>query len=194
MIKDLFILECNRRRSAEEIKCENCGKTFLRVIGRDNKYCSQKCSYQNKTKKASIEIECFNCKKKITRTFSKLKSSIHGIHFCSRKCKEFSQSLNGNCSEIRPSHYGEGSYIDYRSAVKEDFDKGCCVCKEKEYFKLCVHHIDGNHKNNKTENLEIVCHNCHSVRHMVNIRGRWEINLRKLTLRKIVEEFDRKKV
>ena len=35
---------------------------------------------------------------------------------------------------------------------------------------LEIHHIDGNHKNNKLENLQILCPNCHSL--TTNYRGK----------------------
>ena len=56
-------------------------------------------------------LGCSNCGKGIDRVPSKLKATRHGFYFCSRKCKEKSQRLNGNCSEIQPSHYGILYYV-----------------------------------------------------------------------------------
>ena len=192
MINNLFKKEYGRRRRAEEIQCKNCNKIFLAVIGRGTMFCSHKCSSMFVTKNSSVELECFNCKKKIKRTPSKLKNSKHGFHFCSRKCKEFSQSLNGNCDKIRPTHYGNGEGLDYRSIAMADTDNKCSICGENEYFKLCVHHIDGKRKNNKIENLELVCQNCHLTRHIIKKGDRWEVDFKELTPREIVREFDYK--
>lgn len=46
--------------------------------------------------------------------------------------------------------------------------KWCIDCKEKRPYLLQVHHIDWNHNNNKDENLEVVCANCHVKRHLWN--------------------------
>jgi predicted HNH restriction endonuclease len=45
------------------------------------------------------------------------------------------------------------------------FPKNCLLCKEKDKRVFAVHHVDGNHKNNKVSNLTWLCHNCHHLVH-----------------------------
>jgi len=40
-------------------------------------------------------------------------------------------------------------------------DNSCAYCGIKGRINLTRHHIDGNRKNNKYENLIVFCHNCH---------------------------------
>lgn len=46
------------------------------------------------------------------------------------------------------------------------FERKCMNCKNTlwlgEPIPLELHHIDGNHDNNRKENLQILCPNCHS--------------------------------
>lgn len=44
------------------------------------------------------------------------------------------------------------------------FNKRCFICK-KIYFRLEIHHIDKNRKNNVLKNLLIVCPKCHNKIH-----------------------------
>lgn len=40
-------------------------------------------------------------------------------------------------------------------------DRTCCVCRNKEH-PIQIHHIDGDHSNNKEENLAVLCMICHN--------------------------------
>jgi len=43
---------------------------------------------------------------------------------------------------------------------------GAKVCVEcGSWFRLGVHHKDGNHSNNNPDNLQWLCHNCHVRKH-----------------------------
>jgi 5-methylcytosine-specific restriction endonuclease McrA len=44
-------------------------------------------------------------------------------------------------------------------------DRKCKICGFDDLNVLCVHHIDGNRKNNDISNLEILCANCHFKMH-----------------------------
>jgi 5-methylcytosine-specific restriction endonuclease McrA len=41
----------------------------------------------------------------------------------------------------------------------------CSRCGNKDRRVLTVHHKDGNRKNNKIDNLEWLCRNCHCIIH-----------------------------
>lgn len=184
-----FIVELDgKRRKAEEHACENtkCNKQFLRRAGGvyKKRFCSPKCSHE--AQKIRISLICHECGKKIEKTKSKMTGSKHGIYFCSRKCKEKSQSLNGNCPQIRPSHYGSNENNKlYVSLIGKTENPKCIGCGEDKRYLLSVHHIDGNRKNNPLDgsNWEMVCYNCHAKRHLKKINGKWAVNLKSLTPR-----------
>jgi predicted HNH restriction endonuclease len=54
-----------------------------------------------------------------------------------------------------------------RKVLLEEAKNSCEVCKNNEWLGkqiwLEIHHIDDDNKNNKRENLLIVCPNCHSA-------------------------------
>lgn len=56
-----------------------------------------------------------------------------------------------------------------RNYLFKKYDNKCCKCgwccknESTGLIPLEVHHIDGNYKNNKEDNLELLCPNCHSI-------------------------------
>jgi hypothetical protein len=140
------------------------------------------------SKSNNVEVICYCCGKKIKRSPSELRNSKHGFYFCDRKCKEKSQSLKGNCPEIRPSHYGtsEGREF-YRNFIKNSQDPICIGCGETTRYLLQIHHIDGDHSNNQESNFEIVCANCHIKRHLKMIDEKWIFSTQSLTHRKLIK-------
>lgn len=46
----------------------------------------------------------------------------------------------------------------------------CCICGEKDFKKLEVHHIDENKKNGSFDNLVVLCQSCHSSLHKGKIK------------------------
>ncbi len=186
---EIFI-ECGRKRKGERAACKRCDTEFLRRIngvkGKKKIFCTKECA--DKESRRRQKIKCNNCGKEIERTLSKIRSSKHGISFCGRECKEFAQSLDGGCKEIQPAHYGQGTgEHSYRERCKKKFKKGCVGCKEKKRYKLTVHHIDGDRTNNAQKNLEVVCWNCHAVRHLRLIDGEWRFSYRSLTPRNMIK-------
>ena len=181
-MEKLWIIECGVRRRAEKHNCENCNKEFLRrTCKKAKKYCSVECK-KLKILSKRIELICSYCKKIIYKSPSKLKNSKHGFYFCNRQCKEKAQSLKGNCSQIRPSHYGSSN----RNIIKKTLKPHCVDCKEDRKFLLNIHHIDGDRQNNIKENLEIVCGNCHIKRHLYLKDGIWSYWGKMLTPREIL--------
>lgn len=183
---DIFFIESGKKRRGEKAKCETCGNEFLRRIKSQGKkkkrYCSPDCGHRANRK--GIKVDCFVCKKEIIRKPSRIKSSKSGLHFCSRKCKEFAQSLKGNCKQIQPSHYGtsEGREL-YRHWIDSTTNACCAGCGENKRYLLSIHHKDGDRTNNCKENFEIVCGNCHMKRHLRNDNGEWKFSTSFLTPR-----------
>jgi len=189
-MEQLFIMESGEKRRAEKHSCKYCRKEFLRRknASKPKKYCNKKC--HDISRKNRITVYCYNCNNKIERPPSKLKNSKYGFHFCSRKCKEKSQSLKGNCPEIRPSHYGtsQGREI-YRKLIKNHINPVCEGCSEDKEYLLEVHHKDKDRTNNVMENFEIICKNCHVKRHLYLKNGKWVFSFFHLTPREMLDKL-----
>lgn len=121
------------------------------------------------------EIICLACGKKV-KTF--------GLVYCSIKCQhdyvyrnyierwlrgEESGSHSKN-SELQANHV--------RRFLFEKYDSNCQKCGWGEKntasnrIPLAVHHIDGNSSNNRPNNLELLCPNCHSLTHNFGSRNK----------------------
>ena len=162
-----------------------CGKEFwcpkhrLKI----RKYCSKECSYfYQKLETNSETLFCRTCGKSFRRLSSRLKNSKHKVYFCSRECKDLGQTIEGGASEIQPSHYGT-STRNYRDKIEI---KECVGCMCSFLPLLMVHHKDGNHENSDFENLEVVCHNCHTLRHMKFENGVWTLCYSYITPRELL--------
>ena len=174
----------NRRRG-KKVNCKQCNTEFIIRLKSDIQYCSLKCmglASQNR-----VQLNCENCGQEFWKTESKLKLSKHKKYFCSRKCKDFAQSFRGSCQEIRPSHYSDlDNPSNPQNLIKWSNDPKCVDCKESRIYLLNIHHIDGNRENNQKKNLEIVCCNCHTKRHLRMTDNGWVIDFKELTDRKLL--------
>lgn len=163
-----FIRPCNFCQEPYEAK--------QRYINRgQGLFCSRSCSstYNSRKRYADLEpnVVCHTCDKKFYRSKSKQSISKSGLQFCTRKCKEYAQSLEGGVSEIQPSHYGMG-IPDYRKLALESYPNVCNQCGYEKYIEvLQVHHIDVDRSNNKLSNLEVLCPTCHMEFHFETKTG-----------------------
>lgn len=159
MIK-IFLDTNGRKRKGIEVQCQICNLSFLSRIDQARKYCSKQCAIKATEKRQYCE--CHICKKPFSKKISKLKGSRSKLYFCSRKCKDYAQSLDGSCKEIQPSHYGLGDgKFDYRQRALKAYGNKCELCSWDKTLE--AHHIDGNRENNSLYNLCILCPNCHSL-------------------------------
>ena len=140
------------------IKCDYCNKEFNlprylynKRLKRNNKiYCSKKCSYEGSKK--IVKCKFANCGKEIYKQPHKIKQSISGNVFCSHSC---SSSYNNTFRE-------KYSVNTYRRIAFEKYEHKCALCGWNEDERILeVHHIDENRKNNKLNNLIILCPICH---------------------------------
>lgn len=188
----LYVVDkAGKRRKAVESECEHCLKKFL-VAEKEKKkgrgrFCSVECCRACRKK---VILTCAGCGADFERKPSSLKSSRSGIYFCSRKCKDDAQRIGG-ISEIMPPHYGTsvGRGV-WRNLIKRTELARCCGCGTTKRYLLRVHHIDGDITNNKPENHEIVCGNCHTERHLRSIDGVWTYDPRYLTPREFLGKLD----
>ena len=121
-------------------------------------------------------FECKLCKKKCTseRTFyfhSLLKHGPNAKKYEKRKHPQHShRGINGyvniNWTLVPFEQLGR---IKRRERLLKDANYKCTKCGFSDVFRedknciLEINHIDGCHTNNKRDNLEVVCPNCHAI-------------------------------
>lgn len=158
----------NKNRKIYFLSCDFCRKKFSRYSRFSKKkgghLCSPLCTSLYKgTKK---RVKCSNCNKNFIKSVCKLKNSKSGLSFCSRECKDKAQSYD---DRIKPSHYGK-IRKNYRKIAFKNKEIKCERCGYDECeLALDVHHKDKDRKNNKINNLEILCCNCHAIEHRSKI-------------------------
>ena len=138
-------------------KCNNCSiefisKKYKRIKA---KFCSRKCAHE-KAKKGKL-FTCTNCNKSFYLPPNLIKKRNQERKYCSQKC--FSEHYQSKALERQMP----GSY---RRNAWKIYEKKCYDCGIKDERIIVIHHIDGNRKNGKIENLIPVCHNCHCIRHI----------------------------
>jgi len=149
-----------------EQRCKNCGKIFyvkpFHIKKGWGKYCSIKCRSESQFN--GNWVKCVNCGKKIYRTPRDYRKSSSKRFFCSVSCHCSWENKNVRCGVNAPNWIaGESAYRDLLRRCKIPFK--CSKCGILDKRVLIVHHKDGNRKNNKIENLERLCCNCHAILH-----------------------------
>jgi HNH endonuclease len=148
-------------------KCIVCGKGLhVKKSHADKgwgKYCSKKC--QAKMQVNGKWLECDHCGRKIYRTPKDFKRSKSKKFFCSVRCHCSWENKYKRCGENAPNwRTGQTSY---RALLKRcGKPEICAQCSNDDHRVLVVHHRDSNRKNNKPENLEWLCRNCHCIVHL----------------------------
>lgn len=104
-------------------------------------------------------------------------SHFHGMTW--NKGKKWSKSKDISNKLVEHSTYSSGlpisSYILKNQLLKLDYKKHICeMCSNSEWFDklipLELHHVNGNKFDNRIENLQLLCPNCHSFTD--NYRGK----------------------
>lgn len=108
---------------------------------------------------------CLNCGKELN--FS------HKTLFCNNSChmeyrrKNYIERWKNGEKNGMSGKYGLSKYI--RNYLLEKHNYKCEICgwgEENQHthtIPLEIHHIDGDYTNNKEENLQVLCPNCHSL-------------------------------
>lgn len=180
----IFKYENGKKRSGEIVLCKHCKESFIKIKNSKQKFCSVKCSkihLQNR-----IKVKCAYCNKELLRTPNKIKASKSGLFFCSHSCLGKARRIEN--SIIKPSTYKNGISAYRLKAFRNNKHK-CVDCDEVKLYLLVVHHIDGNRKNNKLTNLEIVCSNCHRKRHLKVVNGEFIYDTSSLTDRDLIHKI-----
>lgn len=135
-------------------ECKECKKST-----ENSKFCSRSCAatFNNRGMRrhgnAPLEANCLNCQKKLYGKSTK---------YCDQKC----QSEYQHKEKIQKWKLGEdiGNKPIKRYLRSKRNECWCCGIKDwnDKPIVLELEHIDGNHRNNKEENLSLLCPNCHS--------------------------------
>ena len=136
-------------------------------------------------------FNCLNCKIEIT-TIAEHKK------FCSNKCRgEYEQNTiiqnwkNGIDNGLK---VGGRLKTSIRKYLFKKYDSKCCKCGWGEInphtkFQippLEVNHLDGNSLNNKEENLELICPNCHALTPTYKALNRGKANKERLAYSRMI--------
>ncbi len=144
-----------------------CKRPFYLPKHSNGQYCSRECS--GVASRTRVTVKCSFCFTSFEKRPAQIKASKSGLLFCSRACKDHAQSiLSGEAfHDMRPDHYTNGGAA-YREIAFKHHPKKCNRCGYARFTPvLRVHHIDRNRKNNKPENLEILCPTCHEDEHFI---------------------------
>ena len=168
----------DEKQDIELKTCLNCGKQI--PIGdmwlyqyKRRKFCSHSCaaSYNNqrfkRSDKNTKEPFCLNCHKPLVASQTK---------YCSHQCQsEYQQKqweekwLSGEISGFYETNRWGDVPDRIRNYLFKKYNSQCAKCGWGEInpytgkIPLEVEHIDGNYKNNRPENLTLLCPNCHSL-------------------------------
>ncbi len=145
--------------------CLNCGNEFTNIDKR-RKFCSGKCSaiYNNKLRNKKEISYCVHCGNELNNRQK---------NYCSIDCQtEYNRNikiqkwLNG---EIEGRRGENGTAIWIKSYLIKERGEKCEECgwdkvnPTSNNIPIELEHIDGDHTNNKIENLKLLCPSCHSL-------------------------------
>jgi len=155
------------------VLCEFCKKGFYTKpswVRYGRKYCSIKC--QRLGSRKGKNVNCAWCGKEVYRPLKNIKRTKSGKLFCSRLCA-IAWIASEHQTEKHPNwKTGEKSYRYILERAERP--KECEYCHNRDEIILAVHHVDRNRKNNASDNLSWLCHNCHFlVHHYVHEKKRW---------------------
>jgi len=136
--------------------CKKCGKET-----KNPSFCSHSCSasYNNTGKIKRKQKFCISCGRLIDR---------HNQLYCSPQCQ--GETIKKNViNDFINEKNREFLNPTIRKYILESNNYSCEICgwsRKNPYngvIYLDIHHIDGNRKNNRINNLQVLCQNCHSL-------------------------------
>ena len=167
---------CSKNQEFICIECKNI--FFIPLNQSKKKFCSSSCSatYNNKKRtKKKMKWYCKNCGKKHE------KSNNGKNIYCNNSCQKEFQWRKQTIKIIS----GIGKHKAVKRYLLEKYGHQCNKCKNNEWNGLPIpiqlEHKDGNHTNNKLENVELLCPNCHAQTSTYGIKnlGNGRYNRRK---------------
>lgn len=117
-----------------KIKCDFCGKDFLKRKGAVNEarkyklkiYCSKDCQSSAKNKKH--KSFCSTCRKEIFIGNYEFKNSKSGLHFCSKSCSALHSNIDRKQSEKSKKRISNSLLKFYSKIGKERKKVKCLYC------------------------------------------------------------------
>lgn len=141
------------KRTKVTIKCKTCGYEWEISPASLTPGITQQYSFAGCPECKYQEVECAYCHKKFKRLKSELAKSKSGYVYCSHECGNKHKNL---------LRYNSEDGTEYRRNAFLNYPHKCAACGyDADERVLEVHHIDENRKNNKIENLIILCPICH---------------------------------
>lgn len=140
-------------------RCKKCNK-ILAYDKKRNKFCSSSCSasvgnlgqQRNVSSRVYAQKPCLFCGK-----------TTNGLKFCSKEC------WSNHCKQNRKKRIeSAGCLIHYRKEkwyLEETRGNKCEICQNTEWLgnpiPLDIHHVNGDSDDNRFENVQLICPNCH---------------------------------
>lgn len=151
------VIEGTRKKIAEALqrRNKNFDGTFKPISEKANVRFRRKCGQKQ---------FCLNCGKELSGNQTK---------FCCITCQQkflreqyIERWKNGEENGVM-GKYSISAYIRHYLLEKHNYCCEKCGWGEKNEFTgtipLEIHHVDGDYRNNKEENLQVLCPNCHSL-------------------------------
>ena len=149
--------------------CKQCGKPIPYEDRNRKEFCNSSCAaiYNNLQRGGIIKDRykyCLNCGKPLSSSSRK---------YCDNYCKneyEYKQYIERWKQGLENGTIGKYDISNYiRRYLFKKYNNSCQECgwnkinPKSGKVPLQIHHIDGNCLNNKEENLQLLCPNCHSL-------------------------------
>lgn len=147
---------CSANTTRKIASCVVCSKDFAVLYSRASiaKFCSQDCYKINRRETEKEPRTCYTCGIQYKAT------KRSGKKYCSIQC----------CNKQKIKD-GAPSFAAVRANMKKAGEITTCErCGFNQHpHILGIHHKDRDRNNNKRNNLEVLCPNCHSLEHLSHI-------------------------